>query len=300
MSPDLFLAWARLLFASASTARPMANEMTEVAFGCLYSRLGIGIGIASPKYQLFGWFGIQNWNSNPIPSGIHRTGTHLPPIPSRTPSYSLALFFSVVSRIFVAFSSSPSSLSRFLSGEPCCPSCGPPPLPPPLPSLWVAAPPLPFLFSGEPRRPSPSSSPEIHLVRGSPGGPTENWRPTRPPPRRGSSSGMGKKSAGPRARLLDGAEQETRVARSRKGRNSSGVEKNGRGEATARWWAEAESRVCFSLLAGVCIQFSIRWCMHPNTIWYFSSRQIPSTNFISIQTKTLVLNPMPKLVRFGI
>ena len=186
------------------------------------------------------------------------------------------------------------------SGEPCCPSCGPPPPPSPLPSLWVAAPPLPFLLSGEPRRPSPSSSPEIHLVRGSPGGPTENWRPTRPPPRRGSSSGMGKKSAGPRARLLDGAEQETRVARNRKGRNSSGVEKNGRGEATARWWAEAESRVCFSLLAGVCIQFSIRWCMHPNTIWYFSSRQIPSTNFISIQTKTLVLNPMPKLVRFGI
>ena len=95
-----------------------------------------------------------------------------------------------------------------------------------------AAPPLPPLRGAA--RPSPSSSPEIHLVRGSPGGPTENWRPTRPPPRRGSSSGMGKKSDGPRARLLDGAEQETRVARSRKGRNSSGVEKNGRGEATAR------------------------------------------------------------------
>ncbi|XP_039830538.1 tobamovirus multiplication protein 3-like isoform X1 [Panicum virgatum] len=56
-------------------------------------------------------------------------------------------------------------------------------------------------------------------------------------------------NVGPRARLLDGAEQETRVARSKKGRNSSGVEKNGRGEAMARWWAEAESRVCFSLLA---------------------------------------------------
>ncbi|XP_039830540.1 tobamovirus multiplication protein 3-like isoform X3 [Panicum virgatum] len=35
-------------------------------------------------------------------------------------------------------------------------------------------------------------------------------------------------NVGPRARLLDGAEQETRVARSKKGRNSSGVEKNGR------------------------------------------------------------------------
>ena len=292
MSPDLFLAWARLLFASASTARPMANEMTEVAFGCLYSRLGIGIGIASPKYQLFGWFGIRNWNSNPIPSGIHCTGTHLPPIPSRTPSYSLALFFSVVSRIFVTFSSSPPHLPRSLSGEPprapsgepCCPSCGPPPPPPPLPSLWVAAPPLPFLLSGD--------SPRQGLPRRTDGELEAHAS--------ASSLRMGKKSAGPRARLLDGAEQETRVARSKKGRNSSGVEKNGRGEATARWWAEAESRVCFSLLAGVCIQFSIRWCMHPNTIWYFSSRQIPSTNFISIQTKTLVLNPMPKLVRFGI
>ena len=127
----------------------------------------------------------------------------MPPIPSRTPSYSLALFFSVVSRIFVAFSSSPPPLPRSLSGEPprapsgepCCPSCGPPPPPPPLPSLWVAAPPLPFLLSGDsPRQGLPRRTDgelEAHASASSPGllvgdGEEECWSVCTAPRRRGA------------------------------------------------------------------------------------------------------------------
>lgn len=109
-------------------------------------------------------------------------------------------------------------------------------------------------------------------------------QPARPPPRRGRPEhaapcrGWGRRvsarvhvsSTTQRSRTA--WSRRLRAAQSRKGHNSSGVEKNGTREAMARWGVAAPAWWACLLLppfAGVCTQFSIRWCVHPNIIWYF-------------------------------